>query len=328
MSDANNDRRPRIVVTEELNESALARLAAVGEVVHLDRCEEEDLVKAAGESEALVIRTYSRINARVLEAGQKGGRLKVVGRAGVGVDNIDLHAAAERGITIVHTPASCTHAVADLVVGLIIAAQRGIVYTDGKVREGEFKKLRSQISLCSELQYQTLGIIGLGRIGTAVANRLHNGFGMRIIYYDIVDVGWKPFAAEKMDSHEAVYAQADVVTMHVPMTSQTRHMINAETIKAFKPGSFLVNTSRGPVVEAQALADALKDGRLLGAAIDVFDPEPPPADHPLRSAPNCILTPHIASRSREGLDAMNDVVDDVIAVLQGKEPQYVAQPSK
>ncbi len=319
--------KPKIIVTEHLSGSALARLQEAGEVVSLDKCEREDLLKAVAEADALVVRTYSKITREVIQAATQAGKLKVIGRAGVGLDNIDVPAAAEAGITVVHTPASCTHAVADLVVGLLIAAQRRIVETDRRLREGDFKQLRKEMPLCSELQYQTLGIIGMGRIGTQVGKRLHNGFGIRVIYYDIREIGWLPFAAEAKGSAEKVYAEADVISLHVPMTKLTRGMINAQSLAHFKKGAYLINTSRGPVVEAGPLADALNDGRLGGAAIDVFDPEPPPPDHPLRSARNCVLTPHIASRSKEGLAAMNDVVDDVIAILQGREPMYAADPS-
>ena len=314
----------RIVVTEQLNESGLARLEAAGEVVRLDACDEAALLAAAVEADALVIRTYSKITAKVLAVAKEAGRLKVIGRAGVGVDNIDLAAAAEAGIAIVHTPAACTHAVADLTVGLILAVQREIVRCDAGVRDGQFKTLRAGMPKSCELQHQTLGVIGMGRIGQAVGQRLGNGFGMRVIYHDIREIGWLPFVATSMPSAEAVYAEADVVTLHVPLTTLTRKMIDARALKCFKAGGYLINTSRGPAVDTQALAEALKSGQLGGAAIDVHDPEPPPPDSPLRDAPNCVLSPHMGARSQEGIAAMNDVVDDVIGVLNGKEPVWPA----
>ena len=320
-----NDSKPRILVAEKLSPAAMARLQAAGDVVVLDACDEATLLSVVASADALAVRTYSQVTAKVIGEAKRGGRLKVIGRAGVGVDNIDVKAAAEAGIPVVHTPAACTHAVAELVVGLIIAVQRRIPYFDARVRQGEFASLRGG-KLMPELQRQTLGVIGMGRIGQAVSRRLHNGMGMRVIYNDIRDIGYLPFVATAMPSHAAVYAEADVVTMHVPLTGLTRGMINARTLAHFKPGSVLINTSRGPVVEADALAAALVEGRLSGAAIDVFDPEPPPPGHPLLSAPNCVLTPHVASRSQEGLAAMNDVVDDIVAVLAGKPPQYVADP--
>ena len=316
----------RIVVTERVDASAMSRLQSAGEVVVLNKCDEAALVAAVAQSDALVVRTYSKVTAKVIAAATATKRLRVIGRAGVGVDNIDLRAAADAGIPVVHTPAACTDAVADLTVGLILGLQRQIVYCDGKLRQGEFASLRAGTPKASELQHQTLGVIGMGRIGRAVSNRLSNGFGMRVIYYDIIEIGWLPFAAESKGSAEAVYREADVITLHVPLTRLTRGMIDAEALIQFKRGSYLINTSRGPVVEPGALAQALKSEHLAGAAIDVHDPEPPPPDYPLLSAPNCLLTPHIASRTREGLAAMNDVVDDVIGVLAGKPPMWTADP--
>ncbi|MBI4581671.1 MAG: hydroxyacid dehydrogenase [Planctomycetes bacterium] len=314
--------KPRIVVAEKFNESAMSRLAAAGDVVLLDRPDEDRLVAEVTIADALAVRTYVHVTAHVIEAARQAGRLKVIGRGGVGVDNIDVAAAVAAGITVVNTPAACTQAVADLVVGLIVAVQRRTVEFDPRVRRGEFASLRSEAPQAIELGHQTLGVIGMGRIGRAVGTRLHLGFGTRVIYYDIREVGYLPFAAESQPDAEAVYANADVVTLHVPLTPLTRGMIDERALTHFKPTAILVNTSRGPVVQAVPLARALKEGRLAGAAIDVFDPEPPPPDHPLFSAPNCVLTPHVASRTQEGLAAMNDVVDDIIAVLQGREPMY------
>jgi len=323
----NNTAKPLIVVAEKLNESAMSRLRAAGEVKVLDRCDEDSLLAAVSNADALAVRTYSLINAKVIAEARRAGRLKVIGRAGVGVDNIDVKAALDAGIQVVHTPASCTFAVAELVIGLIVAIQRRIAEFDARIRKGDFAVLRSEGTPATELQHQTLGVVGMGRIGQAVGWRVRNGLGMRVIYYDIREVGYIPFAATAMPSVEAVYAESDVVTFHVPLTALTRGMVNAKALSHFKQGSYLINTSRGPVVEAQALADALNEQRLAGAAIDVFSPEPPPPDHPLLSAPHCLLSPHVGSRSKEGLAAMNDVVDDIIAVLAGKAPQYPVDPS-
>ncbi|MHC4441751.1 MAG: hydroxyacid dehydrogenase [Planctomycetota bacterium] len=320
--------RPKIVVAEKVSKSAMSRLASAGEVLVLDKYDEDSLLKAVADADALLVRSYALINGPVIAAGRRGGRLRVIGRAGVGVDNIDVRAAVDAGIVVVHTPAACPGAVADLTVGLLLSLQRRIVYCDTRMREGEFSSLRSGPAPTVGLQLQTLGVIGMGRIGTAVGDRLHNGFGMEVIYYDIRQIGLLPFAAECKESAEAVYAEADVVTLHVPLTSLTRHMINADALKHFKKGSCLINTARGPVVEPAALAEALKDGRLAGAALDVHHDEPPPEDYPLFSAPNCVFTAHVGARTKEGLAAMNDVVDDVIGVLQGREPMYPADPDQ
>ncbi len=228
-------------------------------------------------------------------------------------------------VPVVHTPAACTHAVADLTVGLIIAMQRKIAIFDGRMRAGEFAALRKEKPLPLELQHQTLGIIGMGRIGSQGARRLALGFGMRIVYHDIRSVGPFPFPAECV-SRDQLLASADVVTLHVPLTAQTRGMIDRTALAQMKPTACLINTSRGAVVVGTDLADALTRGTIGGAAIDVFEPEPPPPGHPLFTAPNCLLSPHVASRSREGLAAMNDVVDDVVAILEGRQPTWPAAP--
>lgn len=315
------------MVAEGLSEAALARLAGAGEVVRLEQRDEAALLAAVREADALVVRTYAIVTARVIAAAREAGRLKVIGRAGVGLDNIDVPAALAAGIQVVYTPAASTHSVAELVIGLIIAMQREIVAKDRAMRSGEFASLRAGMPKVLELQHQTLGVIGMGRIGTALGRRMRNGLGMRVIYHDIRDVRPLAFEAEPRESAEAVYGEADVVTMHVPLTSRTRGMINARTLEAFKPGSYFVNASRGPVVDAAALAAALTAGRLAGAALDVYDPEPPPTDHPIFAAPNCILTPHIASRTKEAITAMNEVVEDVIRVLRGERPMYPANPA-
>jgi len=316
-----------IFVAERLIDSAMARLRNTGQVIELDDCEEAALARAVREGDALIVRTYSQVTRQVIGEARKTNRLKVIARAGVGLDNIDIRAAADAGITVVYAPASSTVAVAEAVVGLIIAVQRKIIEKDTGMRQGQFGGFRRGITHVRELQHQTLGVIGMGRIGRAVGDRLHNGLRMNVIYHDIRDVGWLPFPARSCDSAEAVYRQADVVTMHVPLTNKTRGMISASALSHFKPGAYLINASRGPVVVASALADGLREGRLAGAAVDVFDPEPPPADHPLLSAPNCLLSPHVASRTAEAIIAMNDVVDDVIAVLQGQPPRFPAEPA-
>lgn len=314
----------KIVVTERYNDAAMKKLAAVGDAVLIERPDEATLVAAVRDADALVVRTYTTVTRKVIEA---ASRLRVIARGGVGLDNIDLAAARERGITVVYTPAASTHAVADFTIGLILAVQRRIGKFDHEVRTQAFGPLRTRHPLFPELRHQTLGIIGMGRIGSQVARRAAMGFGMRVVYNDIRPVGPFPFACESV-TRDQVLASADVVSMHVPATPLTRGMIGAAALARMKRTAILINTSRGPVVVAADLADALHRGRIAGAAIDVYDPEPPPTDHPLRGAPNCVLTPHVASRSREGLAAMNDVVDDVVAVLEGRPPSWSAPPDE
>ena len=313
------DTRWHIVFAEAFDDVAVERMRTVGEVTLLDACDEASLTKAVGGCDALLVRTYARVTAAVLE---QAGRLRVIGRGGVGLENIDLEAAGKRGIAVVYTPAAGTEAVADLAVGLMISVVRKIATGDMMVRAGRFAEGRRVRGL-GELRDLTLGIVGLGRIGRAVARRCRHGFGMKVLYNDVVDVGLVDFVATSVEK-EQLYRDADVISLHVPLTDLTRRLINDTTLSKFKAGAILINTARGAVVDGDSLARALSSGQLAGAAVDVFDPEPLPAGHPLLTAPNTVFTPHIGARTERSLAGMNAVVEDVIAVLSGDPPRYPA----
>ncbi len=310
----------RIVVSESLSEDALRRLREVGEVRVLDSCDDATVRAAIVDCDALVVRSYTRVTGELLES---AGRLKVIGRAGIGLDHIDLAAAKSRGIVVVHTPAASTNSVAEHTFALLLAVERMIVQGDAMARDDRFLDARRTF-VSRELGDLTLGVVGMGRIGRRVAEIGRCGFGMRVVYNDICEVGPFDFEAAFV-SKDDLYGCADVITMHVPLTNDTRGMIGAEALGKFARLPVLLNTSRGAVVDGRALAKALADGWLAGAAVDVFDPEPPLADHPLLRAPRCVLSPHVASRSAGGLARMNDVVDDVLGVLRGERPRHAAE---
>lgn len=309
----------RILVAEKYDDAAVARLREVGVVVEMTSPDEANLVNAISNCDALLVRTYTQVTRKVIDAGM---RLRVIGRGGVGLENIDVEAAQERNIQVVYTPAASTESVADLAIGMIIDLVRGITRGDSLVRTGRFGEGRASKPAC-ELSELTLGIVGMGRIGRAIAHRARHGFGMSILFHDIVMPGWLDFSARAVSANE-LYSRSDVVSLNVPLTPLTRGMINATILGMFKPSVYLVNTSRGGVVDSEALAKALHAGQIAGAALDVSDPEPLPDGHPLFLAPNTIFTPHIGSRTRRSQSAMNDVVEDVIRVLQGKPPFFPA----
>ncbi len=309
--------RPLIVVAESYDDRAVEKLRTVGEVRVLDRPSRTDLHAAVRDADALLVRTYTPVTAEMIAAAP---RLRVIGRGGVGLENVDTAAAAARGIAVVYTPAAATRAVAELTIGLILALERRIAYADAEVRAFRFAQARDALR-CRELHELTLGIVGMGRIGREVGRIAHVGFGMPVLYTDIVEIGWLDFVATPV-TKARLWSEADVISLHVPLTAQTERLINADTLAQMKPTALLVNMCRGRVVDAAALATALRAGRLAGAAIDVFDLEPPPPDHPLLSAPNVLLSPHAAARTHAGLARMNDCVDDVIAVLTGRTPSY------
>lgn len=312
-----------IVFADPFDAGAVGRAGSVGRVTQLRSPTDSELKAAVADCHALLARTATAVTRDVIDA---ASQLRVIGRGGVGLDNIDLKAAAERDITVVHTPHAATDSVADLTVGLMLALLRALAACDARVREGAWGEIRDAQHV-SELHECTVGIVGMGRIGRAVAKRCRLGFGCRVLYNDIVDVGWLEVAAESV-SKEKLFSVADIVTLHVPLTDDTRNMIDAGALSRLKPGAILINTARGPVVDSTALASALREGRLAGAGLDVLDVEPPPSNHPLIAAPNCVITPHVGARSARSLARMNDVVDDVIRVLNGETPRHPYVPPK
>ena len=309
----------QIVVAESFDDAAIARLTELGNVVQLEDCDSATLAAAVSVCDALLVRSTARVTGDVIASAK---RLRVIGRGGAGLDNIDLAAAKRHGVTVVYTPAASTDAVADLTVGLMLSLVRGVCSADAAVRAGRFSEAR-QACLGKELSEFCIGIVGLGRIGRAVARRCRQGFGCKILYNDIVEPGWLDFSATSLRKQD-LYRLSDIVTLHVPSTALTHHMIDERALELFKPGSFLVNTARGAVVKTSSLIEALQTGHLGGAALDVFEHEPLLTDDPLLTAPRTLLTPHIGARTIAGLDRMNLVVDDVVRVLRGEQPHFAA----
>lgn len=271
------------------------------------------------EADGVIVRLFE-IRAGDLE---KTNRLKVIAKHGVGVDNIDTGAATAKGIPVVHTPIAPALPVVEFTIGVMLALGRKICPADRAVRAGRYSERLAFAGV--EFRGRTLGIAGLGEIGRGVARAASAGLGMKVIAYD-------PFVSKEnydgparlVDSLDALLAQADVVTLHVPLTSATRHLIDRDRLAALKPGCLLINASRGPVVDEKAIVAALESGLLAGAALDVFEQEPLPGDHPLCRLPNVILTPHIASATPEAMDRMAiGAAQGVLDALQGRRPEHV-----
>jgi len=311
---ANNRKKPVVVVTEPLDEPSIEYLREHADVRII---EIDELPEHIAQADGLIVRTYTQVNRELLE---RAPNLKVVGRAGVALENIDLSECKARGIEVVHTPEANTLAVVDYTVRMIIELNRRFWPMTHPIPPEEFMALRKQ-SYGRFISGLTLGIIGLGRIGSRVG-RAAVGLGMKVIYNDIRKVE-PDYPAESVDK-DTLYANSDIVTLHVPLTNLTRNLINADTLARFKPGAQLINSARGACVVAADLAEAIKAGRISGAAIDCHHPEPPPPDYPLFGLENVILTPHIAARVPAALAAMCEVVYDVVAVLQGRKPKYPA----
>lgn len=311
--------RPRLLFFEPIYPQALAWLRQRAEVTIAGDLREEALLPLVADADGIVIRANGRITDRLLA---HGPRLRVVGRHGVGLDNIDLDACTRRGVWVVSTPLANVEAVAEHAVGLMLAAAKQIVRGDRAVRAGEFDAARMTL-IGQELAGRTLGVIGFGRIGQRVAEICRAAFGMQVIFTDVVThpaaarIGARPVPLAHL------LEQSDVVTLHVPLSEATRHLIDRDALARMKRGAILINTARGAVVDEAALVEALQQGR-LSAGLDVFAEEPLPAGHPLTALPSVILTPHHASHTEDALRAMAAVVEDVMRVLVGESPHHPA----
>jgi glyoxylate reductase len=301
----------RVFVTRRLPGTALKRLAAEHEVdVWPERMPPptDVLRERATAADGLLALLTDRIDAALIEACPN---LRVISNYAVGSDNVDLDAAAARGIPVGITPDVLTEATADLAFAGLLAAARRLPEALAAVREGRWQTWEPDWLLGHDVHDAALGIVGYGRIGQAVARRAE-GFSMRILATPRVPL-------------DELLAQSDAVTLHVPLTSETRHLIDADALARMKPTAVLVNTARGGVVDQQALARALHRGEIAGAALDVTDPEPLPPDHPLLDAPNLLVLPHIGSATHTARERMADLaVDNLLAGLAGKPLPHAA----
>ncbi len=285
----------RVVIADPLSNEGVDLLAAADELEIVDVSSEgrEALEEALRGAEGLIVRGDTRVDGPLLDVAE---RLEVIGRAGVGVDNIDMRAATRRGVAVINAPGGNTSSTAELTFALLLAAARRVAEADRSVREGRWdrKALGGR-----QLKGTTLGVIGAGRIGTEVARRAH-AFGMRILAYDPY-LSAERAADERIERVELdeLLERADFVTVHVPLTEQTRGMIGVAEIARMKPAAILVNAARGGIVDERALAVALEQRKLGGAALDVYETEPFPGEHPLRGAPNLVMTPHLGAATLE-----------------------------
>ena len=306
----------RVLVAEPLAREGIELLRAQHEVDERPGLSREELCASIGGYEALVVRSQVAVDAELIAAGTK---LIVIGRAGVGVDNVDLDAATRAGVTVVNAPTGNTIAAAEHTLALMFGLARHIAAADASVRRGEWK--RGQFT-GNELRGRTLGIIGLGKIGQAIADRARA--------LEMPVLGVDPFVtAEQAALHgvelvdlDGLLTRSDVVTVHVPLTRTTRGLIGIDALARMKPGALLLNVARGGVVDEAAVAQALRKGRLAGAAIDVFEHEPP-TDSPLLDAPNTLLTPHLGASTEEAqVLVAEEVASQVLDVLAGRPARY------
>lgn len=302
---------PKILIADGLDVAGLATLRRTADVDDRPGISATELLAAIQDFEGLIVRGRTKVTGQVLEAGAK---LKVVGRAGVGVDNIDLPAAARRGVTVVNAPTSTSVAVAELTFGLLIAMAREIPRADAALKQGQWLKKELE---GVELSGTTLGVIGFGRIGAEVGKRAV-AFGMTVLAYDplltddeIRRRGGQPVALE------ALYEVSDFISLHVPLDDSTRGMVGHRAFASMKPGVRLVCAARGGVIDESALLAALESGRVAAAGLDVFTAEPP-GQSLLVAHPHVVATPHIGAQTLEAQSrASLDIADEVLAALRG-----------
>ncbi len=306
---------PKVLVTDPIADAGIAKLRAIPGVevdVKLG-LKPEELKAIIGEYDALAVRSETKVTADILTAARK---LQIIGRAGVGVDNIDVPVATERGIVVVNSPEGNTLAAAELAVALLLALARKIPQGDASLRAGRWERKKF---VGTEIYGKTVGIIGLGKIGRSVAQRMKS-FETEVIAYD-------PFAtgesARRMGvelvSLDDLYRRSDFITIHVPLNNETRGMIGAEQLAQMKDGVRIINCARGGIVDEQALADAIRSGKVGGAAFDVFSKEPPEPDNPLLQLAENVVTPHLGASTEEAqVNVAIDVAEQIADVLQGK----------
>ena len=307
----------RILVTDDIDPEGVQLLQAEPELVvdEVPTLPKPELLARIGDYDAIVGRSATRISNELL---RQAKRLRVVGRAGVGVDNIALDTATELGIAVINAPAGNTIAVVELFFGVMIGLLRHLPSAAQSMREGRWD--RSQL-LGTELKGQTLGIVGVGRIGSEIASRAQ-AFCMDVVGYDpyISDDRFRALRLRRAATLEALLQDADIVTVHTPLTEETKGLISRRELGLLRPGGIVANLARGGIVDDQALMAALESGHVRGAVLDVFQAEPLPADHPIRKAPNVVLTPHIGASTAE---AQRNVAVDVCrsvrdALLKGE----------
>jgi phosphoglycerate dehydrogenase-like enzyme len=311
--------RPIILSLTKMHEDGMRLLREASELRMASGTDPETLQREVVGADALIIRTGGVIDAALLN---RGDRLKVIGRHGVGYDQIDIGSATERGIQVVYTPGANTQSVCEHVFALMIGLSKHFPYMMSALEAGNYHARTSRVG--RDIAGRTLGIIGFGRIGKRMGEIAYAGFGMKVLYHDIIPAPAESEAraGAKRVGFEELLEASEYVSLHVPLDESTRAMINREALARMRPEAILINACRGPVVVEAAVAEALDADRLWGYGGDVFEHEPPGPDHPLIGRADVMLTPHSAAQTEEGLRNMATwIVQDVLGVLNGEPPR-------
>lgn len=308
----------KVLIADAINEKGIENLKEVAEVIVDTSITPEELANTIHEYDGIVVRSRTKLTADIIK---KADNMKIIARAGVGVDNIDLDAATEKGIMVVNSPESTSITVAEHTMGLLLTMARKLSIADKSVKEGKWEKKKF---MGVELRNKTLGVIGMGRIGSQVVNRC-KAFEMDAMAYDpyLPEEVAKQMGVELTDL-DTVLKNADFITIHVPLTPETKHLISTEQFEIMKDTAFITNCARGGIIDEDALYDALLNNKIGGAALDVYEEEPPAEDSKLFELDNIVLTPHIAASTKEAQrDAAIIVADEIIDLFKGGTPQNV-----
>lgn len=306
---------PKVLVSDPIATEGIELLQKQFDVDVKTGMEKSQLIEMIGDYDALVVRSETKVTADVLAMAQN---LKIIGRAGVGVDNIDVPVATQKGIIVVNSPAGNTIAAAELTMAMMLSLSRNIPKGHEMLRAGEWKAARKSL-VGNELYGKTLGVLGLGKIGTAVAKRSQS-FEMEVIGCDpFVSEEYARKAAIELVNFDELLKRSDYITLHIPATKDTKGSIGAEQIAMMKDGVRIINVARGGIVDEAALAKAVEDGKVAGVAFDVYSEEPPPPDNPLLKLDKCITTPHLGASTEEAqINVAVDVCEQILDVLNGK----------
>lgn len=324
----------RVLLVERIHDSGIELLKKHVDIAFAQDTSKNTLKDIIADFDGIIIRS-SRLDNEVISLGRK---LKVIGRHGIGVDNIDVNFATNNGIAVVNTPNANVVSVAEHVITLMLTLAKKIILSDKALRAGEFSIAGSSLpNLCQskgysgvELNGKILGVIGFGKIGSLVAEKCIKGFNMKVLVYDplLYMKIQLPEGASWVENKEQLLSQSDFISIHIPLTKNTKSFISKDELRIMKPTAFLINCARGGVVDEEALVNALKNGIINGAGIDVFENEPPDKNNKLFELPNVVLTPHAAAMTEESLKRMAlEVVEGVLKVLEGKLPSNVVNPS-
>jgi D-3-phosphoglycerate dehydrogenase len=309
----------KILLFEDMHPKGKAVLEGVGEIIIVSNTKTSTLIEEGQGCEAAVIRASGVMDRAFFDGIPT---LKVVGRHGVGYDNVDVAYARSKGVEVVYTPNAPSNSTAEHTMAMVMALSRFLPQLHHTTINKNWNARSGMKAM--ELQGKTLGIAGMGRIGKRIAQMASLGIGMNVLYHDVMrnEEAEQNFKITYCESFDEMLPQVDFVTLNVPLNDQTHQMINAQRLNSMKPTAFVVNTSRGGVIDEAALIHALQTKTIAGAGLDVFELEPIQDDNPLLSMPNVIVTPHTGGMSQEGLMNMSLVAEDIVAVLNGETPKY------